>query len=175
MSHRKSGRWIPVSNSVAFGISGRIEINQQGRNKENAQNGKDQLPTGIPSREKKPGQQRQHEDAQVLQIKQLMIRVVELDAEEFRYLHQRARQQREKHDHADVAAGFGPRVRITVHEKLSPEVLRIDLGILPRKRIRVTQSFDADEEGFVRSQSGLDQVLDLVAQMVLEFIEIGLG
>ena len=71
------------------------------------------------------------------------------------------------------AVGGGETSLAGRNHELLPETLGVLVGELARHRIQVAQALDRHEERFVVVEARLAQRVNLAAQMVLEFLDVG--
>ena len=101
-------------------------------------------------------------------------RVPKAEAEELGDLDSNSRGDRQSHGHGGIAL-IGRRRSVAPgrNHELLPETLGIFDRELARKSIQIAQALDGHEERFVLVQARLAQRVDLAAQVILEFLDVG--
>ncbi len=105
------------------------------------------------------------------------IEQVELRIARERHAEQRRRLERESSaDRQPRGEREGSRLprraRRVVDHQLLPQPVRMLAGVLARDLVEAADALDRDEERLLLAQAGPDQIVDLIAQMSFEFVDI---
>ena len=119
-------------------------------------------------------EERQDEEADVAQIKRLVLVLANLEAEERGNLDgERRGHGQGKHDERfGTADRPGRGVVVGTHDELLPQPLGVLARELARERVQVAHALDGDQERLIFRQPRLGEAAHLVAQVRFELLDV---
>ena len=153
----------------------RKDVRQQRRRGERNREPVPSAPGQSASQREEDGQERKDEKTEVAHVERCVRRGLQkAEAEELGDLERHSRGDRQPHGH-DGIARLGRRRGLDhgrAHELL-PETLGVFHCEFARQSILIAQALDGHQERFVLVQARPAQHVDLAAQVVLEFLDVG--